>query len=262
MLFAIVIVSISCIIFKRTYKVFMRNTNSTEQLQKTFNAMHNDCENIEPYIITQLPKDFGKYPINKRKKLFIKILLPIALSVNKQLKAENTLLISINKKIKMDKTLSRSEYLFLEKEKKNYKTNNVCQLIKRANTVPVSLMLAQAAAESGWGSSKFAIYYNNIYGIHRKHQDAEKPIVMIYKNLKDATWSYVMNLNTNAAYKDFRDTRYKMGKKQDPYALAGYLNMYSVKRSRYITIIQNIISANGLREYDNCRLSVRKVDYK
>jgi len=262
LLFAIVIVSVSGVLFLNKHKALIHNINSTEQLQKTFDALHNDCKNIEPYMVAKLPKDFGKYPINKRKKLFIKILLPIALSVNKQLKAENTLLIDISNKIKMHKTLSKSEYLFLEKEKKNYKIDNVYQLIKRADTIPVSLILAQAAAESGWGSSKFAICNNNIYGIHRKHQDAGRPIVMTYKNLKSATRAYAMNLNTNAVYKDFRDARYKMSKKQDPYMLVGYLNMYSVKRSRYIIMIQSIISTNDLKKYDSCRLSAPAVNYE
>lgn len=254
LLLTTVIISISGLLFLNRHKASIRNINSAEQLQKTFDTLHNDGKNIEPYVVDRLPKDFDKYPIDKRKKLFIEILLPIALSINKQIETEHALLININNKIKMHKTLSKSEYLFLEKEKKNYKANDVYQLIKRANTVPVSLMLAQAAVESGWGSSKFAICYNNIYGIHRKHQDAGEPIVMIYKNLKNAAYEYVMNLNTNMAYKDFRDARYKMGKKQDPYALASYLSMYSIRRSKYITTIQNIISANRLTAYDNFRL--------
>lgn len=262
MLFAIVIISVSGVLFLNKHKALIHNINSTEQLQKMFDALHNDCKNIEPYIVTKLPKNFGKYPINKRKKLFIKILLPIVLSINKHLKTEHTLLIDISNKIEIHKTLSKSEYLFLEKEKKNYKIDNVYQLIKRADTIPVSLMLAQAAAESGWGSSKFAICNNNIYGIHRKHQDARKPIVMTYKNLKSATQAYVMNLNTNAAYRDFRDARYKMGKKQDPYALASYLNMYSIKRSRYIMMIQSIVSSNDLKKYDSCRLNAPAVNYE
>ncbi len=259
LLFTAVIISISGLLFLNKHQPSMHNISSAEQLQKTFNALHNDGKNIEPYIINRLPKDFDKLPTDKRKKLFIEILLPIALSINKQIETEHTLLISINNKIKMHKTLSKPEYSFLEKEKRNYKTNDIYRLIKRVNTVPVSLMLAQAAVESGWGSSKFAICYNNIYGIHRKHQNAGKPIVMIYKNLKNAAYEYVMNLNTNMAYKDFRDARYKMGKKQDPYALASYLSMYSIRRSKYIIMIQNIMSANRMTAYDDFRLRGHKM---
>ncbi len=206
---------------------------------------------VKPYLLKSFPKDFRYLPAKLRKKMFISAMLPIALTVKEQLDQEHKIIMSIKTKMVSSKRLDEQDKAFLKVMMIKYKTDSIDKLLKRVNSVPVSLLIAQAGIESGWGKSRFTIMYNNIYGIHRKHRKPWQPIVMSFDNLYDATVVYMMNLNRSPAYKRFREARYLMGKKQDPFRLAKYLTMYSTKRQAYIKLVQNVLATNGLVQYDS-----------
>ncbi|WP_081639373.1 glucosaminidase domain-containing protein [Hippea alviniae] len=204
---------------------------------------------VEPYLLKSLPKDFAKLPAAERKKLFIKVMLPIALTVKQQFDREHALFEKIKAKIDSHKELTFVEKELLEYGYKRYRCKTINELVKKSGSVPISLLIAQAGIESGWGSSRFAIYYNNIYGIHKKHPKPND-IVRRFKSLYDATVCYVLNLDRSAAYKRFREARYRMGDYPNPYKLAEYLTMYSTKRKEYTKLIQQIIASNDLTAFD------------
>ncbi len=216
-----------------------------------YGLCNNYTNTVKPYLLKSFPRDFKYLPTKIRKKMFISAMLPIALTVKAQLDQEHKIIERIKVKIANGLPLSAEDKTFLKAIVIKYKTNNINELVKRVNSVPVSLLIAQAGIESGWGKSRFTSLYNNIYGIHRKHKRPWQPIVMSFNNLYDATVAYVTNLNTSAAYKRFREKRYLMGDNQDPYKLAEYLTMYSTKRQKYIKLVQNVLASNGLAQYDN-----------
>ena len=204
---------------------------------------------VEPYLLKSFPKDFSHLRAKERKKLFIKALLPIAILVNKQFRNEHQMFEKIAEKIKKGEVLSRVDREILNYGLKKYKCHTLKELLIKSGGVPVSLLIAQAGIESGWGKSRFAIQYNNIYGIHRKHPKPGK-IVMRFKSLYSATVEYVLNLDRSRAYRRFRLARYRMGDFPNPYKLAEFLTLYSTKRNHYIHLIQRIITANNLVAYD------------
>ncbi len=259
-LFAIVFIfGISLLVFGKdnTYSVkksgaILYTVNSVSELKERLSLYRYINEyplQVEPYLLKSFPKDFSHLKAHERKRLFIKALLPIAILVNMQFRKEHQMFKRVAEKIKMGKPLSRIDREILKYGFKKYRCHTIRELLIRSGGVPVSLLIAQAGIESGWGKSRFAIQYNNIYGIHRKHPKPGR-IVMRFKSLYSATVEYVLNLDRSRAYRKFRLARYRMGDFPNPYKLAEFLTMYSTKRHRYIHLIQRIITSNNLVAYD------------
>lgn len=238
--------------------LMMYSVENTKELQNQlhlYKLYDAGGESVEPYILKRFPKDFHRYSANTRKKIFIKVMLPIALVAKERFDAEHKMLVEVKNEMKLGRKLNDSEKLFLSEMMKGYKTSDINELVKKADSVPVSLLIAQAAIESGWGKSRFTTDFNNIYGIHRKHRKPGQPIVLSFDNLYNATFAYIMNLNRNMAYKNFRDARYAMKDKKNPYVLADYLSLYSIKRRQYVSMIQRVIMKNKLTQYDNYKIN-------
>ncbi len=225
-------------------------TKELERKLRSYGLLNPYTNSVKPYLLKRFPRDFRRLPAKKRKRLFIAVMLPIALTVNEQFEQERQILLQIKQKMDAGEPLTPEEKSFLEKELKSYKAKNIKELLVKVDVVPVSLLIAQAAIESGWGKSRFTVLYNNIYGIHRRHRKPWQPIVRSFNNLYDATVAYVHNLDTSAAYRRFRKARARMGDNLDPYKLSEYLTMYSIKRNRYIRLIQSILTTNTLVQYD------------
>ncbi len=227
------------------------NTKLLKQQLRVYGLCSNYSGSVEPYLLKSFPKDFLKYSARDRKRMFIAAMLPIALVVKQKFDKEHQMILEIIKKKNNGISLDRDERNFLQASIKKYKTGDLKKLSRRVDSIPVSLLIAQAGIESGWGKSRFTYRYNNIYGLHRRNRKTYQSIVQPFKSLYDATLAYSMNLNISNAYKKFREVRYLMGNSKNPYKLAEYLTMYSVKRDRYIRLVQNIILSNKLTKYDH-----------
>ncbi len=237
-----------------TYKngIILYNVNNVQELKERlslYKYLNKYPLEVEPYLLKSLPKDFSKLPSAERKKLFIKVLIPIAVTVNMRFMQEHQMFEKIADKIENHETLSSTDKKILEYGYRKYRCHTIRDLLIKSGGVPVSLLIAQAGIESGWGKSRFAIYYNNIYGIHKKHP-RPGDIVVHFKSLYDSTVEYILNLDRSPAYKRFRLARYRMGDYYNPYKLAEYLSLYSTKRFKYIKLIKNVIAANNLTSYD------------
>jgi len=137
------------------------------------------------------------------------------------------------------------------------------QYLKRIDTVPASLALAQAAIESGWGKSRFVLEANNIFGhwtysgkgLIPINRDAGKThMIRIFNSLQSSVNAYVLNLNRNNAYRDFRNRRKKAHDKKRVYnGLMASKTMvnYSALKEKYIKILDSVIKRNNLLYYDN-----------
>lgn len=140
-------------------------------------------------------------------------------------------------------------------------TEIVFELLKRVDIIPKPLALAQAATESGWGTSRFALEGNNLFGQWcfddgcglvpiRRGSDASHE-VQAFESIEAAVRAYFMNLNTHYRYDSFRDMRFQMRNqrgKLDALVLAYGLDGYSERGEKYVDEVQTIIQQNDLIE--------------
>ncbi len=202
--------------------------------------------------------------VQNRKSEFIANLFPIVRSANQDIIEKRNIIFLIEKKIKSN-DLNVLEAAILKKLFNEYKVknNDLAELKKRIDIVPISLAIAQAAIESGWGTSRFAqegnaYFGQKIIGIKAdgiKPSDSENPLikVRIFENLNDSVEAYINNLNTHFAYKNFRKSRNELrsfGKTLEGKILVNQLKKYSELGNEYIASVQEIIKKNNLSKFD------------
>ncbi|MDA3886667.1 MAG: glucosaminidase domain-containing protein [Candidatus Delongbacteria bacterium] len=197
-------------------------------------------------------------PVAEKKKKFFEMMLP-AILVSKA-KLEETLkkVEVISKKNK----LTLTEYMFLTKLHDKYKTKDTDILMKRLHTSPASIVLAQSAIESGWGTSRFFLQADNPFGLwsFNKNEDRieatgnrgkKKVYLKKFKNLAESIDAYFVLIATGP-YATFRAQNLKI---KDSLKLVKHLHQYSEKREVYVKELAQIIKSNDLRKYDTYRIS-------
>ncbi|ADU96696.1 Mannosyl-glycoprotein endo-beta-N-acetylglucosamidase [Thermovibrio ammonificans HB-1] len=188
-------------------------------------------------------------PVQERKEKFIELLLPLIERANAEVLKERAFLLSVIHKGK----LSKEEEQKLEALKKKYRTDSIKELLKRVNTVPPSLVLAQAAVESGWGTSRFFTEANNIFGMYSFHGSkcmkarGSNACLKVYDNLYQSVKDYIYNLNVGWAYEKFRDLR---SKGAGVNALLEALGKYSELEGKYVELVRSVIKKNNLERFD------------
>ena len=144
----------------------------------------------------------------------------------------------------------------------------------RMDIIPVSLAIAQAAKETGWGTSRFALEGNALFGQWTWTGEGIKPAgadsqtkhkVMKFKVLKSSIRAYERNLNTHSGYKEFRMARAELrdnNQKLDSLVLANYLDKYAATGVEYIKILKKIIEQNNLTDFDDVKLMPSSIELK
>ena len=146
---------------------------------------------------------------------------------------------------------------------KKFKAKDIDDLIVRMHPHPVSIILAQAAVESGWGTSRFCREANNLFGIWSfnksekrvaagKTRDKKTIYLRKYDSLIESIIGYIYTIGRSGAFSKFRELRLKS---QNPYRLIWLLDTYSEKRLEYIVTLRNTIERNNLSQYDSYRLT-------
>ena len=220
---------------------------------------------VKPITIDVLPSEIKLIEnTKKRKELFIQIILPLILEENKKIKLERKTLFSILNK----NSNSEEERNWLRSKFKQYGVANrdLTTLKIRMDEIPVSLAIAQAAKETGWGTSRFAQQGNALFGQWTYHGKGIKPAgadvedkhkVMKFKILKASVRAYQRNLNTHKSYKKFRKVR---AIQRDVYGslnsleLANYLDKYAETGTEYTKILKQIIEQNKLIDFDDAKI--------
>jgi len=226
---------------------------------------------VKPITLTLLPVEIKKIENSKkRKNLFIQIILPLVIKENNNIKFDRNKLFSILNKSKNTKI----EIKWLVSKFKQYGVvNNDLPTLKiRMDEVPISMTIAQAAKETGWGTSRFAQEGNALFGQWTWSGEGIKPLaadndtthkVMKFKVLQASVKAYQRNLNTHSSYKDFRSARAGLrdeGKKLDSLVLSEYLNKYAETGKEYVKILQQIIKQNNLTDFDDAKLLPSSID--
>ncbi len=200
----------------------------------------------------------------KRKELFIQIVLPLILKENNNIRLDRKRLFSIINKSKN----TELEKKWLDRKYKQYgvPSKDLSILKIRIDEVPVSLALAQAAKETGWGTSRFAQEGNALFGQWTWSGEGLKPKeaesnkghkVMKFNVLQASVRAYQRNLNTHSTYKDFRLARAELrdkGKDLDSLILSKYLDEYAETGNEYVKVLQKIIKQNNLKDFDDAKL--------
>ncbi len=244
------------------------NASTIKQLFEDTNYTLNDVREkklVKPVALTLLPQEIKMIEnTKKRKEFFIQIVLPLILKENNNIRLDRKRLFTIINKSNNTKL----EVKWLEKKFKQYGINSKeLSILKiRMDEVPVSLALAQAAKETGWGTSRFAQEGNALFGQWTwsgeglKPKDSDKNQghkVMKFNVLQASVRAYQRNLNTHSSYKDFRKARAELrdqDKKLDSLILAKYLNEYAETGKKYVEVLQKIIEQNNLKDFDDAKL--------
>ncbi|MDA7838081.1 glucosaminidase domain-containing protein [Candidatus Pelagibacter sp.] len=245
-----------------------------EELFKSTNYNLKDVRKnklVKPISLDLLPKEIVKIEnAKKRKDFFIQIILPLVIDENNSIKLDRMKLFSILNKNKNTKI--EQEWLNVKFKQYGVVNKDLSTLKVRMDEVPVSMAIAQAAKETGWGTSRFAQEGNALFGQWTWSGEGIKPAdaeddsthkVMRFKVLQASVKAYQRNLNTHSSYKDFRSARAELrdeGKKLDSMILTEYLDKYAETGKEYVKILQQIIRQNNLTDFDDAKLSPSSKD--
>ncbi len=215
------------------------------------------CERVVPVTYTKVISLRDLQP-SERKKKFIDLVLPSVLIVNYEVKHMRENLTKILKKLERKLKLSRAEVEYVERLLDRCRADSIEEALIKANPVPPSLVIAQAAIESGWGTSRFFVEGNNLFGMwtFKKTEDAiiskeGTALLRKYDSILDSVRGYIYTINVGWAYRGFRNHRLR---NSDPIELSKFLSLYSIERYKYVEKIKRIIEENDLRKLDLCSL--------
>ena len=233
--------------------------NLFEDLEYDLDHVRNK-KKVKPIYFTRLPKDLDTIKsIKEKKETFLQILLPLVVAENEKIKEDREYLLKI---LKGNDSVETKKWL--NKKYKKYKVadKNINQLIKKIDIIPTSIALAQAAKESGWGTSRFALEGNAIYGQWTWNGDGIEPLektkdqnhkILKFPLLRASVKAYINNLNTHRGYKSFRDRRAELRKQNKKLAgleLIHELENYAQTGKEYTKILEQIIRQNDLDELE------------
>ncbi len=229
-------------------------------------------ESAVPRILPDsVPEDMAALKDAKhRKEVFTRMMLPMILVVNEGLANDRARIQALRDQQQSDTGISYRQKAWLDERVKEYKVEygDFEALLKRVDVVPPSLALAQAAIESGWGTSRFARLGNALFGqwttsqhtgiVPEKREEGKTHKIRAFHAPLDAVASYMRNLNTHRAYADLRTERAALraaGKSLDSMAFAETLTAYSEKGMEYVGLVKSVIRVNKFTALDNAILS-------
>ena len=239
-----------------------------------------DPEEVPRFFIESFPADLNKVTnVSIKKKVFLHSLLPHALFVRQETLHKRNKLESILNKSGCDvetldfrsgghgenqcswtENLAEEDVNFVRNLCKDYRTSSAEILLGRVDAVPVSIILAQGALESSWGSSRFSREGNSIFGmwtwknagiVPSEREEGKSHKVKTYENVLESVRAYHLTLNRLDSYKAFRQLRRYS---DNPLILAEGLTLYSERGDDYVEDIKNVIMTNNLQKYESFSL--------
>jgi Bax protein len=223
-----------------------------------------DSKLVKPIYFTRLPKDLDSIRSTKKKKeTFLKILLPLIVAENEKIKKDRKYLLKI---LKQNNKPENKKWI--NKKYRDYKVSkrDINELIRKMDVIPISIALAQAAKESGWGTSRFALEGNAIFGQWTWKGDGIEPLekssdqnhkILKFPLLRASVKAYITNLNTHSGYKDFRKKRSELRTQNKPLSgqeLIDELDNYAQTGKEYTKVLRQIIDQNDLDEFETVEI--------
>ena len=214
---------------------------------------------VNAYVYTKAI-DLSELHVQNKKQAFINLMLPSILIAKHQLEQDRIKVLALENKTE---PLSDEEERYLANLKKDYKCHTYKELLLRLSTHPTSIVLAQAAIESGWGTSRFYKEANNVFGVWsynenepriKAMEDREGKSVYVrkYDVLPESIISYFKTI-ARGPYSEFRAAREKISEVS---VLISYLEVYSELREEYVKRLGQLIQYNKFEKYDSYRLKM------
>ncbi len=225
--------------------------------------------NNQPIQVSYLSDSDLDY-LSAEKKVFVKKVLPIIINKNQNILLTRAFLNDLKQKLNTFKTLENKEVTKLNKIAKEFniqyqekhKLDLINEILINVDIIPNSIVLAQAAIESGWGKSRFAKKYNAFFGEYTYDQSegvvplerelGDKHLIKSFSSIDNSVSSYFKNINSHSAYKDFREVRNIMRSKNNftnINLLISKLNSYA-EDNNYIKTLNSVIQKNDFQKYD------------
>lgn len=238
------------------------NSNPIDTISKDIISVK-DIQDIDSSLVK--PYDYKSVvslkdlPIAEKKKKFVDLILPAILVVRAELKnTQNEVKSLISKDTAQ---LSKGDKKFLNGLLGKYKSDSFDELLSKLNTHPNSIVLAQSAVESGWGTSRFFLEANNVFGvwsfnkndnriIAKGNRNGKSTYLKKYTSLSKSIQDYFLTIS-NGPYLELRNQRREIN---NPYILVSYLTKYSEMREEYINKLQHVIKRNDFTKYDNYQI--------
>jgi len=228
---------------------------------RTETVLLDSLEQIEP-LTTKLVKPrlytnvYGLERLSRHeaKKVFVAAILPSILVAKHEMEQRRRNVVLLSAKTEW----SASDSLYYKDLKERYRANDINDLLIRIGTLPSSIVLAQAAVESGWGTSRFFLKANNLFGVWsfdptesripaRQTRDKKRIYLRAYPDIAQSIVDYFEILARSTSYKNLRTARLRTA---NVYKLLPHLRNYSERRSRYTRQLQSIIVKNNLTAFD------------
>ena len=221
------------------------------------------------YYTSTLPDFSAIEDVRTKKQTFFNYMLPKVRKANDKIRANRRLLLMIHGDLTTGGALNEDDIQFVSKLKARYRINQqttfsstIDDLLIRMDVVPESLVLAQAANESGWGTSRFARHANNLFGVWcfregcgltpKNRDEGLNHEVAKYETVQEGIVAYIHTINTNPAYIHLRNIRATTRSQELNFSgldLAEGLLKYSSRGIEYVRDIQQLIRVNELQKY-------------
>ncbi len=242
-----------------------------QQIAKTPVTKNESTVLQEKATSTQAPDFSSIEDVRLKKKTFFEFMYPRIVKANEKVARERAEIERLKKQWIKNKQLTSEEqktFSFYEKKYREDKNkldtlSKINNLLVKVDKVPASLILAQSANESAWGTSRFAKHGNNYFGqwcyrkgcglVPSQRDDGSTHEVAKFGSVQKSVEEYIYNINVSRSYKDIRKLRQKMrneGKSLDSLKLASGLSRYSERGKAYVKEIQSMIRFNKLQRYD------------
>jgi Bax protein len=208
---------------------------------------------VQPIAYTNV-MSLSDLDVEIRKQKFIDIMLPAILISKSKLRAKRERATELLK----EEELSTGDNIWLDKLKNTYRTEDPDKLLLRLNDHPTSIVLAQAAIETGWGTSRFFREANNVFGVwsYDKNEprirasetrDGKAVYLKKYRSLIEAVDDYFITIG-RGPYTSFRKHR---AINSDVKNLVNHLDTYSEISDEYVKRLHSMIDTNKLQKYDD-----------
>ncbi|WP_339859185.1 glucosaminidase domain-containing protein [Thalassospira alkalitolerans] len=223
-------------------------------------------EEIPRIYIKRVPKGLRDLTsVTERKQIFLRIMLPLALRLNEEIAARRDRLMMIQSKKYSGDLISLPEKEWIDQMMKRYRVTDgsITALLERIDIIPPSLILAQSAEESGWGTSRFVRKGNALFGqwawdeddgiVPEDREEGKTHVIKSFDSLIDSIRAYARNINSHPAYAELRAERAKLREGGDVvrgWDLADTLTKYSERGTEYVESLHAIMRVNGLDAFD------------
>lgn len=253
-------------LFSIIWLVFLPSTALADAASQVSAAQYEALSSV-----SQKPNFAEMNDVRLKKQAFFEYLAPFVVNANNAVLTERSFLLNAENKLIAGETLTADETDQVRSIADRYRRqrlsmqalnlDTIGQLLTYVDTIPLSLALAQAANESGWGTSRFALQANNYFGIWCYQSGCGlKPAqrdpgltheVKKFNSVGDNIADYLHNINTNPAYRSLRDLRATLRDANAPLRgvlLAEGLLAYSSRGAAYVKAIQQLIISNELEQ--------------